>query len=175
MMNDRQPGITERELKHLIDTIPLAYRRESMQTIEKVEAALAVSGITACTWLDALNIYRKRKSAVTLADMAKSGTVVFHPVLTGYLRDLDHAFRRIREFKPKEFMTIGVKSATARLARTGSVNDDNGKAERMIVELGYLTAKRGHKKSIKGRIEEETSLSSRQIDYLVQKLKNQKK
>lgn len=175
MMDAQRPGISEQELQHLIDVTPRAYRRELIELIRNVEVALELTDLAAHSWKEALDSYRARVKAVTPAGHAKVGVLFLDPGLVAYLRKLDDVFRRIHDFKPEEFMTKPMKSTAARVARTGQVLDENQRAKELIVSLGYLTAKRGQKKSIKSKIQEKTGLSPRHIDDLISAVKQQRK
>lgn len=101
---DRESGeeMSEEVFMAMIHALPLALRREQGRNINRLVAALEVSGLSGLDWLAALRRYRAIQAA---GDRPwKAGVIVLPPQVEQAARDLDLTSQRIREFKPEDYL-----------------------------------------------------------------------
>lgn len=90
---------------------------------------------------------------------------------------LDKAFEELHSYHPEDHLTSGMVSAVARYNKTGKVNEESAKAEKLLVDLKYHQAPRGSEKTrgtkgwIRKFVADDTSLSPRTVESIAAKLK----
>ncbi len=98
--------ISEAVLERMIQTTPRSMRVELFESIRALEVALSLSGFGHVTWVDALERYRRFKRSGAPAGVAVLG--LLPRIVLDFAKDVDHAFRRIHEFKPEDYATVNM-------------------------------------------------------------------
>lgn len=135
---------------------PRALRRELMENIRRVEAALELLG-SPLDWFDALQSYRARRLPMSAATMALRFGVTGGPPQKAfpYLRDLDLSFQRIHNYDPAEYRTPGSISDSQRVIAALNRNR-TGTRKQKLVEIGaWLQHQRYAESADKGKIVED--------------------
>lgn len=94
---------------------------------------------------------------------------------------LNEAFVKLREYRPEDYLTEGVLSATARFNRKGKADADTPTAREELLKMGILNAPRGGKDTpgtqlwIREQVRLKTGLSESSVEKIAAKLKKDAK
>lgn len=133
--------LDDETLNRLIQTIPLAYRKESIEAITRLEAGLELTGFKSVTWQDALERYRLSRKTPGARGLAMRG--LLPDFVMGLAKELDSVFHKIYEFSPEDFATEGMKGfvksleqkrlSDRALQRKQSAAAENAKVRKKVV------------------------------------------
>lgn len=137
---------TDEEFDALVRKFPRAYRAKTIRAVERLEAALLVTGApSGVTWSEALRRYRISKALPGARGMAAKG--LLHQLVMDHAKKLDDVFQLVREFKPEDFITEGVISEVARRAAKGKRPNARTRAEK-LEEIGVWLKRKEYDQSL---------------------------
>lgn len=124
---------------------PRAFRREVVEAIQILEYALEQEGLGQPSWLEVLSRYReanKKSAQLHMTHMGLHGQLVWDAA-----RNLDSAFRRLRNFNPDDFICAPIiTEVTRRAARTKRPNAQNRNEK--LIEIGAWLKQKGYANSL---------------------------
>jgi len=88
-------------MQAMVRTLPRVLRRELVESIQRLEGVLEMSGFAGITWLDALRRYR----AVAAPGGIHAAAGLLPEGVLELAREVDRAFGRIYAFKPEDYLS----------------------------------------------------------------------
>lgn len=124
---------------------PRAFRRELVEAIQILEYAIKQEGLGQPSWLEVLSRYReanKKSAQVRMTHMGLHGQLVWDAA-----RNLDSAFRRLKNFNPDDFICAPIiAEVTSRAARTKRPNAQTRNEK--LIEIGAWLKQKGYADSL---------------------------